>query len=136
MVPMYLTKDYSAPAYMDTIVDPIGIEYGDETLTVKNLFETDRMMSTLKTMRKYYEAGYINKDAALASDDKCVKRFVTKGTASPMQNWPGGRIWAMTWWSARLWIPRLPDASAKRRHDCNKQTFQKSGKGNGTSESD
>ena len=108
VVPMYLTKDYSAPAYMDTIVDPIGIEYGDETLTVKNLFETDRMMSTLKTMRKYYEAGYINKDAALASDDKCVKRFVTKGTASPMQNWPGGRIWAMTWWSARLWIPRLP----------------------------
>ena len=36
VVPMYLTKDYSAPAYMDTIVDPIGIEYGDETLTVKN----------------------------------------------------------------------------------------------------
>ena len=41
------------------------------------------MMSTLRTMRKYYEAGYINKDAPLASDDKAVKRFVTKGDGHP-----------------------------------------------------
>ena len=46
---------------MDKIEDPIGIEYGDETLTVKNVFETERMKNTLKTMRKYYKAGYINK---------------------------------------------------------------------------
>ena len=45
---------------MDKIEDPIGIEYGDETLTVKNVFETERMKNTLKTMRKYYKAGYIN----------------------------------------------------------------------------
>ena len=50
-----------------------------ETLTVKNVFETERMKNTLKTMRKYYKAGYINKDAATASDDKTQKRFVTKG---------------------------------------------------------
>mgnify|MGYP000609279069 FL=1 len=60
---------------MDKIQDPIGIEYGDDTLTVKNVFETDRMKSTLKTMRKYYEAGYINKDAATATDDKSIKRL-------------------------------------------------------------
>lgn len=42
VVPMYLTKDYSAPAYMDKIVDPIGIEYADNTLTVQNLFETEK----------------------------------------------------------------------------------------------
>ena len=83
VVPMYLTKDYSAPAYMDKIVDPIGIEYADNTLTVQNLFETEKMMSTLRTMRKYYEAGYINQDAPLASDDKAVKRFVTKGDGHP-----------------------------------------------------
>ncbi|HIX29709.1 MAG TPA: ABC transporter substrate-binding protein [Candidatus Blautia stercoravium] len=83
VVPMYLTKDYSAPTYMDKIQDPIGIEYGDDTLTVKNVFETEKMQSTLKTMRKYYEAGYINKDAATASDDKSVKRFVTKGDGQP-----------------------------------------------------
>ena len=83
VVPMYLTKDYTAPTYMDKIQDPIGIEYDDETLTVKNVFETDKMKETLATMRKYYEAGYINKDAATASDDKSVKRFVTKGDGQP-----------------------------------------------------
>lgn len=83
VVPLYLTKDFSAPAYFDKIVDPIGIEYDDDTLTVKNLFETDKMISTLQTMRKYYEKGYINKDAATATDDKAIKRFVTKGDGQP-----------------------------------------------------
>lgn len=76
VVPMYLTKDYSAPTYMDKIQDPIGIEYGDDSLTVQNVFDTEKMQSTLDTMRKYYDAGYINKDAATASDDKSVKRFI------------------------------------------------------------
>lgn len=76
VVPMYLTKDYSAPTYMDKIQDPIGIEYGDDSLTVQNVFDTEKMQSTLDTMRKYYEAGYINKDAATASDDKSVKGFI------------------------------------------------------------
>ena len=83
VVPMYLTKDYSAPTYMDKIQDPIGIEYGDDSLTVQNVFDTEKIQSTLDTMRKYYEAGYINKDAATASDDKSVKRFVTKGDGQP-----------------------------------------------------
>lgn len=83
VVPMYLTSSYSAPIYMDLIQNPVGIEYGDETLTVKNVFETEKMKSTLKTMRKYYQAGYINKDAATASDDKSIKRFVTKGDGQP-----------------------------------------------------
>ena len=83
VIPMYLTKDYTAPTYMDKIQDPVGIEYGDETLTVKNVFETEKMKETLRTMRRYYEAGYINKDAAAASDDKTKKRFVTKGDGQP-----------------------------------------------------
>ena len=83
VVPMYLTSSYSAPIYMDLIQNPVGIEYGDDTLTVKNVFETEKMKSTLDTMRKYYLAGYINKDAATASDDKAVKRFVTKGDGQP-----------------------------------------------------
>ncbi|MHC1750176.1 MAG: ABC transporter substrate-binding protein [Cellulosilyticaceae bacterium] len=83
VVPLYGTKDYSAPAYFDKLVDPVGIEYGDDSLKVQNLFETEKMKNTLKTMRKYYEAGYINKDAATASDDKAIKRFVTKGDGQP-----------------------------------------------------
>ena len=68
---------------LDKIQDPVGIEYGDESLTVKSVFDTEKMQSTLDTMRKYYEKGYINKDAATASDDKSVKRFVTKGDGQP-----------------------------------------------------
>ena len=113
VVPMYLTKDYSAPAYMDTIVDPIGIEYGDETLTVKNLFETDRMMSTLKTMRKYYEAGYINKDAALASDDKCVKRFVTKGDGQPYAELAWGKDLGYDVVVSQIMDTQITNASAR-----------------------
>lgn len=83
VVPLYLTKDYTAPTYMDKLQDPVGIEYGDDTLTVKNVFETERMQETLQTMRRYYEAGYVNQDAAVASDDKNRKRFVTKGDGQP-----------------------------------------------------
>lgn len=83
VTPFYIIKDFTAPTYMDKILDPIGIEYGDESLTVKNVFETEKMKDTLKTMRKYYKAGYINKDAATAVDDKSVKRFVTKGDGQP-----------------------------------------------------
>lgn len=83
VVPMYLTKDYSAPIYMDLIQNPLGIEFEDETMTVQNVFETDKMKETLATMRKYFLAGYINQDAATTSDDKSVKRFVTKGDGQP-----------------------------------------------------
>ena len=83
VIPLYVTKDYTAPTYMDKIADPVGIELGDETLTVQNVFETERMEQTLRTMRKYYTAGYINQDAATASDDKTRKRFVTKGDGQP-----------------------------------------------------
>lgn len=83
VVPLYLTSDFSAPTYMDKIIDPVGIEYGDETLTVKNVFETERMRKTLRTLHRYFQAGYINPDAAVARDDKTVKRFVTKGDGQP-----------------------------------------------------
>lgn len=83
VVPLYLIKDFSAPTYMDKILDPIGIEYGDDTLTVKSVFDTEKMQSTLKTLRSYYLAGYINKDAATAKDDKSIKRFITKGDGQP-----------------------------------------------------
>ena len=83
VVPLYLTKDYTAPTYMDKILDPVGIEYGDHSLTVKNVFETEQMRAELATMRKYYLAGFINKDAPIASDDRSVRRFVTKGDGQP-----------------------------------------------------
>lgn len=83
VTPLYITKGFSAPQYFEQLVDPVGIEYDDTGLVVKNMFETDKMKSTLETLRKYYEAGYINSDSATAQDDKSIKRFVTKGDGQP-----------------------------------------------------
>lgn len=113
VVPMYLTKDFTAPTYMDKIQDPVGIEYGDDTLTVKNIFETDKMKSTLQTMRKYYLAGYINKDAATASDDKSVKRFVTKGDGQPYAELVWGETLGYEVVSSPIMDTQVTNASAR-----------------------
>ena len=83
VTPLYITKGFSAPAYFDQLVDPVGVEYGDESLKIKNMFETDKMKGELETLQKYYDAGYINADSATAKDDKAVKRFVTKADGQP-----------------------------------------------------
>lgn len=113
VVPMYLTKDYSAPTHMDKIADPVGIEYGDGSLTVQNLFDTEEMMSTLQTMRRYYEAGYINKDAAMASDDKSMKRFVTKGDGQPFAELPWSRDLGYEVVTAPIMETQVTNASAR-----------------------
>lgn len=113
VVPLYLTKDYSAPTYMDKIQDPVGIEYGDDTLTVKNVFETDRMIQTLKTMRKYYLAGYINKDAATSTDDKSIKRFVTKGDGQPYAELTWGKDLGYEVVATQIMDTKITNASAR-----------------------
>lgn len=113
VVPMYLTQDYSAPTYMDKIQDPIGIEYGDSDLTVTNVFDTERMKSTLATMRKYYEAGYINKDAATASDDKSIKRFVTKGDGQPYAELIWGKDLGYEVVASEIMETQITNASAR-----------------------
>lgn len=113
VVPMYLTRDYSAPTYMDKIQDPIGIEYDDDTLTVKNVFETERMKETLNTMRKYYLAGYINKDAATAYDDKAVKRFVTKGDGQPYAELIWGKDLGYEVVASEIMETKVTNASAR-----------------------
>lgn len=113
VVPLYLTKEYSAPTYMDKIQDPIGIEYGDETLTVKNVFETEKMKSTLQTMRKYYLAGYINKDAATSTDDRSIKRFVTKGDGQPYAELTWGKTLGYEVVASQIMDTKITNASAR-----------------------
>lgn len=113
VVPMYLTKDYSAPTYMDKIQDPVGIEYGDDALTVKNIFETEKMKSTLNTIRKYYLAGYINKDAATTSDDKSIKRFVTKGDGQPYAELVWGKDLGYEVVATEIMDTQITNASAR-----------------------
>lgn len=96
VVPLYITKGFSYTVFFDQLVDPVGIEAKDTSLTIKNMFETQEMKDRLNTLRKYYQAGYINADSATAQDDKSVKRFVTKGDGQP---------YADTLWSKALNYP-------------------------------
>ena len=84
VVPLYITKGFSYTVFFDQLVDPVGISLDDNgELKVKNMFETEEMKSSLETLRKYYQSGYINADSATAQDDKSVKRFVTKADGQP-----------------------------------------------------
>lgn len=84
VVPLYITKGFSYTVFFDQLVDPVGVSLDDNgELTVKNMFETPEMKRDLETLRRYYQAGYINADSATAQDDKSIKRFVTKADGQP-----------------------------------------------------
>ncbi|MPQ43800.1 extracellular solute-binding protein [Clostridium tarantellae] len=89
VVPFYIAGNgFTAQTTFDYVIEPVGISYSDPynedgTFKVQNIFETPEMEKTLKTLRKYYEAGYINQDSATTQDNKAVKRFVTKGDGCP-----------------------------------------------------
>lgn len=84
VVPLYITKGFSYTVFFDQLVDPVGISLDDNgELKVMNMFETPEMKRDLETLRRYYQAGYINADAATATDDKSIKRFVTKADGQP-----------------------------------------------------
>ncbi|GAB6168303.1 ABC transporter substrate-binding protein [Clostridium carnis] len=83
IVPYYIDKTLAPPQYFDFLSDPFGVEYGDKSLTVKSIFNTDKFKSTLKTLKKYYDLGYINADSAISPYDKTIKRFVTKADGQP-----------------------------------------------------
>lgn len=52
---------------------PAVVRKGDDSLTVKNLYEEESVVDLLKTLRKYYKAGYINQDAAIKPTSGLVK---------------------------------------------------------------
>ncbi|MGL4449954.1 MAG: ABC transporter substrate-binding protein [Sarcina sp.] len=84
VVPLYVTKGFSYTVFFDQLVDPVGISLDDNgELKIQNMFETQEMKDRLNTIRRYYQAGYINADAATATDDKAVKRLVTKADGQP-----------------------------------------------------
>lgn len=113
VVPLYLTRDFTLPIYMDVIQEPIGIEYDKDSLIVQNLYETERMKSTLKTIRKYYLAGYINKNAAIVSDNQNVKRFVTKGDGQPYVNLTWSRSLGQEVVTSSIMEVRVTNSSAR-----------------------
>lgn len=90
VVPLYLWDGVRPPQLFDEIVDGVGVEFGDESLTVKNFFETDHLKEQLLTLRKFFELGYINADAATATEEPTLKSFVSKADGQPYAE----NIWA------------------------------------------
>lgn len=74
---------------------PLAIQFTDKTETVVNPFTTTIMKKNLATLHQYYEAGYINKDAAVATTGP---KFVPVTTAN---GWPA----AATIWSTQFGYP-------------------------------
>lgn len=60
--------DSTAMPAFDPLGDNIGILTGAEGTTVVDLFQTDAYADLVKTMRDWYQKGYISKDAAATSE--------------------------------------------------------------------
>lgn len=73
----------------DWIIDkdcPLMVKNDDADLQVVSIFETDYGRNTLETLHRYYEAGYINNDAAVNDNGSLVKdrkTFLKVGAGGP-----------------------------------------------------
>ena len=83
IIPLFLHNGFSIPFYMDFIQFPLGVHIEDDTLTIQNVFEMEKTKTTLRTMRRFHDAGYINSDAMSASEHDERRRFVTKASGQP-----------------------------------------------------
>lgn len=90
VVPLYVTKGFSYNNFFDQLVDGVGVLNNDKSMKVQNMWQTKELKENLDILHKYYEAGYINKDAATAKDNKSVKRFVSKADGQPFAD----NIWS------------------------------------------
>lgn len=88
VIPLGWAKDKTPPTKSleaDVIVVPLMVDINDESLTVKNMFEDEKFIASLKTMEKYYNAGYVYEEAPIVDvfnrkDQKC---FITESGWQP-----------------------------------------------------
>ncbi|OPA73930.1 ABC transporter substrate-binding protein [Paenibacillus selenitireducens] len=86
---------------------PMAVKVGDPSLKVTNILETPEMQQALKTMHKYYKAGYVPTEAAtltsLTDVQATGKWFTDKATNQPL---------ADNLWSASLGYPIVSKAAS------------------------
>ena len=82
-VPFYTQGDGIPLEGLEDITSGLGIFYDDESLTVKNMYETEELKHLFTKLREFYEKGYINQDAAVSNMRNEVKRFVWKADGQP-----------------------------------------------------
>ena len=93
-----LTSNTQAAMLFNTYkygVDPLGDSLGvlvdmeDENLKVENLFESDRYTEFVRTMRDWYEKGYIQSDMATSSEVGATLMRSGGAFAEPITGKPG-----------------------------------------------
>ena len=82
-VPFYTQGDGIPIEGIEDITSGLGIFYDDESLTVKNMYETEELKHLFTKLREFYQKGYINQDAAVSNMKNEVKRFVWKADGQP-----------------------------------------------------
>ncbi|KQC92782.1 ABC transporter substrate-binding protein, partial [Clostridium perfringens CP4] len=82
-VPFYTQGDGIPLEGLEDITSGLGIFYDDESLTVKNMYETEELKHLFTKLREFYEKGYINQDAAVTVMKPEIKRFVWKADGQP-----------------------------------------------------
>ena len=79
----------------DWVIDrncPLMVKNDDPNLQIVNIFDTDYGRQTLETLHRYYEAGYINNDAAVNDNGS-----LTKGQKTFLRVASGGPASDVTW---------------------------------------
>ena len=90
-VPLYMNKTVSFDQAFDQVIEPIGFDLSDSSLKVINIFESDAIKERLKTLQRFYKAGYINSDSnAQQNDDRSIRRFAYKADGQPYAE----KIWS------------------------------------------
>jgi len=98
ITPFAVDKNYTPYVPYDYVIEkmPLAVKIDSTDFKVVNILETPEMMQALKTMHKYYKAGYIPTEAAtigsLSDLQKTGKWFVDKATTQPLADnlWSAG----------------------------------------------
>lgn len=90
ITPFAMSKDYMPVLPFDYIIEKMPLAVYNDTTDYKvvNILETPELKSALKTVRKYYQAGYISPEAATitSTEDlfKSGKWFMDRATTQPL----------------------------------------------------
>ena len=96
---------------------PFVVDFEGGDPTVKNLYETPEMMETLRTLHRYYEAGYFRKDVATLNNTEELRKnhrwFVGKAHFQPFADLLFERDWGMNLEYASSYTPYADNFSTQ-----------------------
>jgi putative aldouronate transport system substrate-binding protein len=86
------TLDLQVNASVDTLGEGLGVLTSVDELKVANLYESSQYADLLKTVRRWYQAGYISKDASTSKEGGYDYIKANKGFAAMIKGKPGNDV--------------------------------------------